>query len=414
MKNQVIKKSVIAEVAFVRIMVVVLQLVFLKYYTHYTDFYELGIFYFLLTISYSLNAFLLVPLDYFQQSQLYNLKEKGLSLKSFFKINVWVLKMVLSGLLLSLIVSYFLKPDYCLIITLVIIYAISSYLVTLIRGFINNLEMRRTAIYCLALEYLLKIVYYFIYIHFFKSSAVVILLSLLSASLTAFVVLFYLVSRLKEYKLTTVKKFESKDVLAICYPISISAFLNWIQLQSYTLLLVPLGLTEVVGIYATVANVGSGGMNAYSTIFSQLFIPNLYKTTGSFIKKYLLYGLISILIVLIVSFFFSKMIVGLLTKQDFIKYSLIIMYGILTEGGNLLIAALTVYLSIHNLTKYSIKVASAGIAAFFVSFFVLYLTHSIGVFTIGLPMIISQFLICTGLTLVVYKDQNEVIWQVTK
>jgi O-antigen/teichoic acid export membrane protein len=406
MSNDIdIKKHTIVEISVIRVLVVILQLVFLKIYSHYSSFYELGFLYFLLTISYSVTAIFFVPLDYFQQSNLYNLKRGKLSLKSFFSINQVILKWSFACLFVGEVICFFFKSGICFELLLVVFYALSTYFVNLLRGFINNLEHRRQAIYCLGIEYVLKIVFYILFIHFFKSSSLIILSSLLAASLTTLIILIYLTLKLDEYRFENVKKFSVKEIFNASYPISISSLLNWVQLQSYTLLLVPFGLTEIVGIYATVANIGSGGMNAYSTIFSQLFIPNIYKTEGAFIKKYIIYGIISICFILLVSILFSKLIVELLTKESLVKYSLIIVYGILTEAGNFLIGALTIYLSVHNITRVSIRVSIIGIAVFFISFFIMHLIHCIGIFTIGLPMVLTQLTIFFGLFFVMHKNE---------
>jgi O-antigen/teichoic acid export membrane protein len=392
-----LKKSTIIEVSSIRILVVVFQLVFLKIYSNYTSAYELGIFYFLLTASYSLNAFLLVPLDYFQQSQLYLLKNAGNSLRSFFPINKLLLRAIAILLIISNVVCCFIKPAYCLTISVIILLALSTYGVTLLRGIINNLEHRRKAIYCLLLEYVLKVVFFYIYIHFYPASAATILISLLSASVFTFFILFFLFVKLPEFKFKGRKEFDLKDIFHFSYPISISSVINWIQLQSYSLILVPLGLTEVVGTYATIANVGSGGMNAYSTIFSQLFVPNLYKTNGAYIKIYLRNALLSILGILIGGALFSHLIINLLTKHDFAKYAIVIVYGIACEGGNFLISALTIYLTLHNITKVTVKMSFIGLITFLIAFFVLYWFKAISIYTVGIPMVMAQVAIALGL-----------------
>jgi O-antigen/teichoic acid export membrane protein len=395
-----VKKSTIIEVAVIRALVVVFQLVFLKIYSNNTSADELGVYYFLLTASYSLNAFLLIPLDYYQQSQLYHLKAEEKSLRSFYPINQFVAKLTGSLLVLGNIICYFINPQYCYAITLITMFAISTYGVTLFRGIINNLEHRRAAIYCLLIEYVLKIVFFLIIIQFHKPSSLVILGSLLSASLVSFLVLFILVIRLTEFKFESIKPIHLKDVFKFSYPISISAVINWIQTQSYSLILVPLGLPEVVGIYATVANVGQGGMNAYSTIFAQIFVPNLYKSKGKYIGVYLRNAVLSIIFVLLVSALFSKTIITLLTKPEFAMYAMVILFGIACEAGNFLSGALTIYLTLHNVTKATLTMSFVGLITFVVCFSLLYVFHFISVFTIGIPMVITQIVIAAGLFII--------------
>jgi O-antigen/teichoic acid export membrane protein len=169
---------------------------------------------------------------------------------------------------------------------------------------------------------------------------------------------------------------------------------------------VPLGFVEAVGIFGTVANVGSSGMNACSTVFSQLYIPNIYKTNGKYIKTYLRNALLAIAFVLVVSTLLSKIIVGLLTKQEFVNYSLIILFGILTEAGNFIIGSLTIYLTIHNLTKTTVKMSAIGLFVFFLSFASLYIFKLINVYTLGIPMVLTQLIISIGLYTIVNKTEN--------
>jgi O-antigen/teichoic acid export membrane protein len=404
-----LKKTEIIEVSSVRILVVILQLVFLKIYTNYTSVYELGIYYFLFTLSYSLNAFLLVPLDYFQQSQLYALKNENYSIRSFFKINIWVAKFTFITLLIGLIICLLVDNQYIVVLPIIIILALSTYMVTLLRGIINNLEKRRFAIYTLLMESVLKIAFFYIVKCYFNPDAITILVSILLSSLVTLLILFLVIKSLDEFKNEKIKKFSPKEILHFSYPISVGAVVNWLQLQGYRMILVPLGLVEVVGIYGTVANVGTSGMNALSTVYSQLFVPNLYKSEGAYIKTYLKYAFLSIAVVLSVGYFLSDIIISVLTKSEFVKYSCLIVFGILSEGGNFLIAGLTIYLTLQNLTKVSMIASITGLIVFFLSFITLYLIEKINVYTIGLPIVLTQFVITFYLGLIVYKINRKKI-----
>lgn len=393
-----------------RILVVILQLVFLKIYSNYTSVYELGIYYFLFTLSYSLNAFLLVPLDYFQQSQLYELKAGNFSLRSFFGINVWVVKFTAILLIFGMIVCWFIVPSYIFVLPVIIMLALSTYIVNLLRGITNNLERRRFAIYTLLLETILKIFIFYTIQHYFHPSAVTILVAILSASLITGSLLFLIVRRFEEYKIPKIKNFVAKEVTRFSYPVSVGAVVNWIQLQGYRMILVPLGLVEVVGIYGTVANVGTSGMNALSTVYSQLFVPNLYKSHGAYIRTYLKYALLAVILVLCGGYFLSDIIIGILTKHEFVKYSSLIVFGIFSEAGNFLIGGLTIYLTIKNLTRVSMKASITGLVIFFISFMGLYVFKMVSVYTIGIPIALTQLVIVSYLGIIVYKSNaNKVI-----
>lgn len=385
-----LNKLIIAEVVSFRILSVILQLVYLKIYSNYLSIYELGLYYLFITISYSFNAFILVPLDYFQQSKLHYLKENKKSLISFLPINLNVFKISLIGFLVIEIVIFYYDKELLIDICLMFIFALLTYSAILIRGFLNNLEYRRNAIYTLFIENLLKIFLFILLIRFFSSSATLLLFSSVITMFISNIILYILIRRKKEYRIHNNTEFSFNEIFYFSYPISIGAIVNWIQLQGYRMILAPLGYVEMIGIYATVANVGNAGMNAASTVYAQLFVPNLYKTHGEFISKYIKLAFLLISFVFLVGMTFSKELVELLTNEEFAKYSPLIGYGIVAEAGNFIIGGLSIYLTIHNFTKKTLLSTWIGLTLFILSFIIIYISDLISVSTIGLPIIISQ------------------------
>jgi hypothetical protein len=144
-------------------------------------------------------------------------------------------------------------------------------------------------------------------------------------------------------------------------------------------------------------------------VFSQLIVPNIYKSNGTYITIYIRNAVFAILFVLTCSTLLSDIIVGLLTKASLIPYSKILIYGILTEGGNFLIGSLTIYFTIHNFTKSTIKMSLLGLVIFFISFFTLFALQKISPFTLGIPMVLTQYVIAGGLFLLVYKHTKHAI-----
>ena len=142
-----LNRVVLAEVILFRVLSIILQLIFLKIYSNYLSIYELGLYYLFITISYSLNAFLLVPLDYFQQAKIYSLKGKNQSLKSFIPINIFVLKASFLILIFVESIVWFIDKDSMLVILLMFFLSLLTYFSLLLRGWLNNLEYRRNAIY---------------------------------------------------------------------------------------------------------------------------------------------------------------------------------------------------------------------------------------------------------------------------
>ncbi len=397
-----LNRLVVAEVVLFRILSVILQLVFLKIYSNYLSIYEIGLYYLFITISYSLNAFLLVPLDFFQQSKLYSLKDKNQSLRSFSFINIFILKASFLTLIVVEFIIWFFDKDSMLVVLLMFILSVLIYFSLLMRGWLNNLNYRRNAIYTLFAESILKIGFFVSLVYFFQATSLLLLASMVASMLVINIVLYFLISRKSEYNKKNKCVFSLNEILVFSYPISFAAIINWIQTQGYRIILAPMGYMEIIGIYATVSKIGESGMSAVSSVYNQLFIPDLYKSNGEFILKYIVAAIIVIVIVLIVGVSFSKEIVELLTNENFSKYSLIITYGILAESGNLIIGGLSIYLTIHSLTKKILLSALIGIVSFSVSFLLLYMFYEVSIWTIGGPIILSQLLMIFYLFYVVY------------
>jgi|GEM_PF-746531 len=385
-----INKAVFFEILFFRSLSIVLQLVFLKVYSNYLSIYELGIYYLMATLSYAINAFLLVPLDYFQQSKLHYLKSTQKSLRSFIPLNKQILYIVLFLMVLTESMMFFIDSSLFLPVLLIFLLSPLFYFNTLVRGFLNNLEYRRNAIYTLVGEGFLKISFFLLLLHYFNASAVLLFIATILATFCISNVLYVFLRKKEEYLISEKAIFNFQEVFHFSYPISISAIINWIQMQGYRVLLAPLGYIEIMGLYTTVSNVGQSGMNAASVIYSQLFVPNLYKTNGKDIFRYIKMALGVILMVILISTLLSEEIVTLLTNSFFSQYSYLILYGILAEGSNMIIGGLSIFFTIHNLTAKTMIASWIGLVTFIVSFGLLYFLNIFSVWTIGLPIVSSQ------------------------
>ncbi len=400
------KKIVILEVTFFRVLTIILQLVFLKIYSNYLSIYELGLYYLFMTLSYSFNAIFLVPLDYFQQSKLYLLKNEKKSISSFLPINIFVFKVSVILLVFIEIIIYIIDSSFLLVGIILVLFALVSYANNLLRGFLNNFEYRRNAIYTLLVESTLKILLFWVAIQFFSASSTLLFFTTTISMIIICLALILILIKKEEFKYTNRNCFKVIDIYHFSYPISFGAVINWIQLQGYRILLAPMGHIETIGLYATVANIGQTGMNAASTVYGQLFVPNIYKTNGEYIKKYIGFAILVILFVLFVGMIFSETLVVLLTSNKFAEYSYLIGYGILAESGNFIIGGLSIYLTIHNLTKKTIIASWIGLLSFVSVFFILYLIDFLSVWTIGLPIVLSQLFVAIYLYYIVFFIYN--------
>jgi O-antigen/teichoic acid export membrane protein len=186
---------------------------------------------------------------------------------------------------------------------------------------------------------------------------------------------------------------QSKEVFHFSYPISVGAVANWIQLQGYRLILVPLGYAEIVGIFATVTSIGSAGMAAAATIFSQAFTPNIYKTSGAYTIAYLRNAALLIGAVLLSAIVLGELIITLVTSPIFKPYWSVMLFGVLTDASNLIIGALAIHITLTGNTKRMMNSSFIGGAALLAGFSALFFTKYINVYTIGAMLVFSQFVV---------------------
>jgi O-antigen/teichoic acid export membrane protein len=345
-------------------------------------------------VSYSLNALIFVPLDLYQQSRIYSYKENNISLRSFFPINFRIFQIIA---LLSVILVCFLlffKPDYITFVFLTVILAIELYLTTTLRNLLNNLEFRKIVSLTVVIEISLKIATFLIMTHYFGPTAILLLLSGIFSFLPVILVLAITSKRFHIFPTENMKRIPIRELFHFSYPISIGAVLNWLQLQGYRMLMVPLGFADMVGIYSTISNIGMSGMNANTIVFGQMFAPFVYKSSGKYTSKYIRNAFLLIVGVFLIGFLFSDLIVTILTKHDFVKYSKLICYGVIVEGGNLLCGGFGMYFTIKNKTLLGLGAGIFALIAVIATFGILYFFHSLSVYTVGLPLVISQIFIC--------------------
>ena len=180
------------------------------------------------------------------------------------------------------------------------------------------------------------------------------------------------------------------EVIKYCYPLSFGALLNWGQVQGYRIILVPIGYAEEVGIFSTIANIGSVGMNAVSQIYSQQFTPSIYKTNGKSVGKYLLGSFLVISIVTIFGYLFGEYLVSHLTNSTFTNHWIIIIFGILIDGFNLMIGSLIIYITITSSPSKLIIPFLLSIIVMIITICILYTINNIYISTIGIPLLTAQ------------------------
>ncbi len=366
------------------------QIGLVKLYTHYLMPEQLGKYYFYQTVSYSLNALLFVPIDFFQQSEVFRLGRKGCSLAGLFVFNAKIL-LIVGGLFAVCAVGCgFFEIALLSALCVTMFLAVTLYASTAMKNFLNNQEDQLFVVSMLVAEIPVKLLVFWGIVKIGQAGP----LSPLIATVLSYVIVGVPVMLRARYYLGRfqgkAERVDLHEVLHFSAPISLSAVLNWFQLQGYRLVLVPLGFSETVGLFATTSAIGNSGMNGAATIYQQIYLPKVYQTAGAYLGKYLRGLMIVTAFVLCVGIGLRSELVRLLTNERFAAYGWLIAYGVLIEAGNFIIAALVVKLTLDKCTREQIKANVVATVVVPVMFLALYQFHHLNAYTIGIPLVAAQ------------------------
>lgn len=386
-----------------RFIVVLMMLVNIKIYTSFLNKSDLGIYFFLITVSYSANALIFVPLDYYQQSNLLkNLEDFGLGgIKKFIKLiilNIFIISLFI------IIFLYLFLNKFILDFLICAILSISIYLSQTLRNTLNNLNNNNIVSYNFIIESIVKVLIFFAFCFFIPkvNPRLLILSSIVGLFLSILHSFYYLNKFYPEKRDTPENTFNFIKIIKYSLPLSFGAVANWLQIQGYRLFLVPLGYSDVVGIYSTVSNIGSSGIGVFTTIYNNHFVPELYSSNGKSLNKFVTLASGMILITLFTIFILSEFIVSILLSPEFVIYSKLICFGIIVDGSNIIIGAMAIKASIYNKNNLLIFYSLIGVMFSFLLFVVLFFSKQITSFTIGIPLILSQIMVI----LIMFKKIN--------
>ncbi|MGK5008336.1 hypothetical protein [Janthinobacterium sp. MDB2-8] len=379
---------------------------FIKIYTNNLTTDQLGKYFYLITLSYVMNALVFVPVDYYLQARL-ALSGKDIPLKALLKLNRTVCS---SALLLCLAFSVpLLYLGKIQIWDLAGIYAtaVFLYLCNFSRGLLNNRGHKIFVVNMLVFESALKIGLFVLAVAYTSASADLLLYSSVAAFALEMLLIAFYFSRKLSYNWSDEGIEPYRTVFRKSYALSIGAVCNLAQLQFYRLMYVWAGAPATAAIYTVVTNLGGAGMTAISSVYSQIFLPKIYASKGKYTLTYIRNALLLAAFVAVGAAIFGQYALMLLTKNDYAQYAQAISYGVLVEAGNMVIGAATVFLMLRNASKimifYNIAAAVVSVAGGFVV--MTYWPEN--VFLIGVPIALSQIFIAAFLVLHVAKFDNK-------
>ena len=377
-------------VPLVRLSAIIGQIVYVKIYSHHLSNYQLGIYFYLMTSSYFLNALIFVPMDYYQQSRVYPFREAGISLTVFLRFNKSLLLVIGVITVLVMLPCLFVGRVVAMEAVVCAALSVTLYVTTAFKNLLNNLDHKLMVALIFLVEVVLKTGLFYAAMRVFPPQAIYLLGSNILALLIVLGLLILAARRRRIFSDGSAHRVDYREAIQFSYPLAIAAIANWLQSQGYRLLLVPLGYTEMVGLYGVVSNVGVTAMSAVSVIFGQMYSPRLYQTQGGYLRTYLRHALLLVGFILLIGYACSGFVVPLLTGHNRAPYSHLFVYGVGTEAGNFLAGALAIYMTIKNRTKVIMNSAFVGVLTVAVAVSIVYFAGRTSVFTIGLPIVFSQ------------------------
>lgn len=390
-------------ITIARILVIACQLINIKLFTSYLSIEQLGFYFLLLTLSYFANALIFVPIDYYQQANLAKMIEKTGGADPLLDFNLKLMAVYFFVVIGVVVVGLIFLQNYIFHILLAAALAIALYIVQALRNTLNNLEYKEVVSFSLVQEAVIKILAFLLLVKYFKPNELLLISAWLITLLFNAITLYFKAREFGVFFCREKYVVVAKEVFHFSYPISLGAIGNWIQLQGYRLILVPLGYAEILGIFATISSIGSTGMGAAATIFSQAFSPKIYKSGGQYTGTYLRNALVVTLVITLVCIFVGDFIVKIATTPKFEPYWSILIIGVLMEASNFLLGALAIHITLVSSTKETIMATIFGIMVLVSSFALIFFTNTISAYTIGIPLVFSQLAVLVYIYRVILK-----------
>jgi len=340
-------------VVVLRLLSVAAGLVYVKAYTGALSTAEVGTFFYLATLSYALNALVFVPADFYMQARI--VKLDLLPAEGVFRLFASVLLLALViCLVLSAPLVWLGKLN---VVDLPAMYAVAAliYLCSSLRNLLNNRGSGLFVSSMLLLESIGRMAAFLAIAALFGSSARILMTSSALALSIELAVILIWVRRCLCFSAIRGSLDSVRTVFRVAAPISGSAVCNTVQIQAYRVAYPLSGFGAEAGLFGVVSNIGTAGMGACSSVFSQLYLPQLYQSAGTSIRRYVLHAFLLSGGVLVIAMVAAPLLVGLLTKEQYLPYSMAIGFGVVTEACNLVIGGYVVLLSIEQRTSLLLK-----------------------------------------------------------
>ncbi len=155
-------------IALARGVVIACQFINIKLYTNYLSAEQLGVYFFLLTISFLANALIFGPVDYYQQANLAKIIKITGGVRPLLEFNLKLIAVCLVIAFLVSVVGMIVVPNFVYHIVLAVALSIALYVVIALRNTLNNLGHTGDVSFSLVQEAVVKIVMFIALVNFFE------------------------------------------------------------------------------------------------------------------------------------------------------------------------------------------------------------------------------------------------------
>ena len=340
-------------IVFLRLLSVIAGLGYIKTYTGALNLNEVGVFFYLGTLSYALNALIFVPVDFYMQARLAKLDL--LPILALRRLITWTLAV---GLVACIVLgSPLIWLSKLQVSDLPTLYAVAAllYLCSSLRNLLNNRGSKVFVSSMLLLESVARLCAFVAVSAVIGASASTLMVSSALALGLEMLFIVWRIQRKLRFGGDQTRFDDAATILRVAAPISGSALCNTVQLQTFRVAYPLAALSTTSGLYGVVSNIGGQAMAVCSTIYAQIETPRLYKTQGASLQRYVAIAAVLALAVFAFTMVFAPFLVRLLTKDQYLPYAYAIGFGVVTEACNLIIGAYTVVLSIEQRTGLLLK-----------------------------------------------------------
>lgn len=394
-----------AVVAGLRLLSVLSGLAYVKYYTNALSVEQVGAFFYLGTLSYVLNALVFVPVDSYMQARLSSLEALPWpALRRLVGATLLVALGVCAALSLPLMVKGLLAAS-----DLPLLYGLAAmlYLCSSLRNLLNIRGQATFAATMLLLESVARLLAFSLAVWALGPSARILLFSSIAALVAELAVLLWQARRTLPLSLAVKQLDHPSHVLCTSAALAGGAVSNTVQLQAYRVIFPATGHASTAATLGVTANIGAVAMSACAQVFSQLFLPRLYQSSGASIGQYIGRGIVVAVGLLAVTLPMSEFLVRHLTHSRYAPYAPAIGIGIVIEACNMLIGAYSVYLTLHRRASVLFLFQLAG-AVLSLAGCVILLTYApSSPIALGLVVAASQLIVTPTLGFYVYRFQKK-------